>query len=106
MRLRTRTMLVALTVGVSTLAAGAAPASATQHVVLSQGHVDVLDVAYEDGQLEVVVHDETVEPGVERNPLDVTFVAKSQSRTTVPDDPAFAFLGAPGAPVWILPQIQ
>jgi surface-anchored protein len=24
----------------------------------------------------------------------------------VPDDPAFAFLGAPGDPVWVLPEIQ
>jgi surface-anchored protein len=74
-------------------------------VVLSSGHVDVFDVAYEDGALELHVHDETVEPGVEREPSDVVFEVLKGAKTTVPDDPNFAFfLGKPGAPVWVLPQ--
>jgi surface-anchored protein len=81
------------------------PASAaTGPVVLSSGHVDVFDVAYEDGALALHVHDETVEPGVEREPADVVFEVKKEARTSVPDDPSFAFLGKPGAPVWVLPQ--
>ncbi len=28
------------------------------------------------------------------------------ARTTLPADPAFAFLGAVGSPVYILPQVQ
>jgi surface-anchored protein len=62
----------------------AVPAQATDMVVLSAGHVDVVDLAYEDGVLEV----------------------KNAAKTTVPDNPAFGFLGAPGKPVWILPEIQ
>ena len=34
------------------------------------------------------------------------FVVKPQAKATVPSDPAFAFLGAAGSPVWILPQIE
>lgn len=80
--------------------------AATAPVVLDAGHVDVVDVAYEDGTLEIGVHDETVEPDVEREVGDVVLVVKSAARTTVPDNPAFGFLGTAGAPVWILPEIQ
>jgi surface-anchored protein len=84
----------------------AVPAQATDMVVLSAGHVDVVDLAYEDGVLEIGVHDETVEPDVEREVDDVIFLVKNAAKTTVPDNPAFGFLGAPGKPVWILPEIQ
>ncbi|GIE31913.1 hypothetical protein Ait01nite_049580 [Actinoplanes italicus] len=86
---------------------GAAPsAQATPVVVLSAGHVDIADVAYEDGALEIGVHDETVEPDVERDVDDVVFLVKNAAKTTVPDNPAFGFLGTAGKPVWILPEIQ
>jgi surface-anchored protein len=74
--------------------------------VLSRGHVDVVDVGYEDGRLALSVHDESVEPDVERDPSRVVFVVKSRAKTQVPDDPAFSFLGRPGAPVWVLPQVE
>ncbi|WP_162906983.1 choice-of-anchor M domain-containing protein [Allorhizocola rhizosphaerae] len=102
--MRTRSLLVALGTA-ATIAVGAAPAQAAP-VVLNQGHADVIGVAYEDGQLHVHVHDETVEPGVEREPCDVIIEVKSSAQLAVPDDPAYAFLGAPGAPVWILPQVE
>jgi surface-anchored protein len=82
------------------------PAAATPTVVLSQGHVDAVDVHYEDGELELHVHDETVDPSVERDPADVVFRVLPGAETTVPDDPAYSFLGSPGAPVWILPEAQ
>ncbi|MCO8277791.1 choice-of-anchor M domain-containing protein [Actinoplanes sp. TRM 88003] len=75
-------------------------------VVLSAGHVDVVDVAYEDGELGIGVHDETVEPDVERAVDDVVLLVKRAAKTIVPAAPAFGFLGSPGAPVWILPEIQ
>ncbi|HCT77458.1 MAG TPA: hypothetical protein DGT23_12865 [Micromonosporaceae bacterium] len=105
MSLRTRALLVAGSLCMATLFA-ATPAQAATPVVLSQGHVDVIGVAYEDGQLHVHVHDETVEPGVEREPCDVIFEVKSAARTTVPDDPAYAFLGNAGDSVWILPEVE
>lgn len=75
-------------------------------VVLSQGHVDPVDVGFEDGRLKISYHDATVEPDVERNPATVISVVQPQARTQVPDDPAFAFLGAPGADVWVLPEVE
>lgn len=81
-------------------------AQAAELTYLSVGHVDAVDVAYEDGSFELSVHDETVDPGVERDPASVVLVAKPESRLTVPDDPAFAFLGAPGADVWVLPEVE
>ncbi|MFJ8580972.1 choice-of-anchor M domain-containing protein [Micromonospora sp. NPDC093277] len=93
---------VAMTAGVL---AWAVPAQAST-VRLSQGHVDAVDVAFEDGQFAISVHDETVHPDVERDPADVVFVAKPQAAATVPDDARYAFLGRPGATVHILPEVQ
>lgn len=104
MLVRSRSVLVMGAVVGAALVASALPAAATEQVVLSTGHVDVLDVAYEDGEVEVVVHDETVEPGVERDTDDVLFQVNPEAETTVPDAPQFAFLGEAGDPVWILPQ--
>ncbi|GIE82011.1 hypothetical protein Aph02nite_79610 [Actinoplanes philippinensis] len=88
------------------LLGAAVPAQATDTVVLGAGHVDVVDLAYEDGVLEIGVHDETVEPDVEREVDDVVFLVKKAAKIAVPDDPAFGFLGSPGKPVWVLPEIQ
>jgi surface-anchored protein len=84
------------------------PSSATSSPVvkLMVGHVDAIDVAYEDGELELSVHDETVEPDIERDPAAVRFVALPESAVAVPEDPEYAFLGAPGETVWVLPEIQ
>lgn len=104
MRARLRVALVA---GVTTLSMAIAPAAqAAPLVVLDKGHVDVVDVAYEDGGLHLHIHDETVDPGVERDPADVLLRVLAPAKTTVPADPAFAFLGTPGSPVWILPQVE
>lgn len=102
MRKVVRSMLLPAVVALGL--AGAAPADASGLVVLSQGHVDVIGVAFEDGAFDVHVHDE--EADIEYAPHEVQIVAKSESRTTVPDDPAFAFLGDPGDPVWVLPELQ
>jgi surface-anchored protein len=91
---------------VGVLVATAAPAQAQGQVVISKGHVDVIGLAYEDGALDLHIHDESVEPGVEREPHEVRFQVPPGAGTTVPADPSYAFLGAAGAPVWILPQTQ
>lgn len=70
---------------------------------ISVGHVDVLDVDYASGALTVQLLDSA---GVERDPGSVELVVRSAARTTVPTNPAYGFLGAPGDPVWILPQTQ
>nr|WP_093620656.1 choice-of-anchor M domain-containing protein [Actinoplanes philippinensis] len=85
---------------------GPTPALAADQVVLSQGHTDAVDVRYEGGQLRLKVKDDTVSPAVVRDPADVTFQVLPAAETVVPDLPAFAFLGAPGSKIWMLPQVQ
>ncbi|WP_027661255.1 choice-of-anchor M domain-containing protein [Salinispora fenicalii] len=74
-------------------------------VRFSSGHIDLVDIAYEAGELELGVHDE--DNDVEYATDEVKIVVKQQAEVTVPNDPAFDFLGTPGvSTVWILPQIQ
>ncbi|WP_432970343.1 choice-of-anchor M domain-containing protein [Dactylosporangium sp. CA-233914] len=87
-------------------AAAAAPAQASPVTVISEGHVDAVDVGYEDGHLQIVIHDERTEPGAELDPARVVLVAKKESATQVPSDPAFGFLGSPGSTVYLLPETQ
>lgn len=105
---RTRTLASLIAGGV--LVAGsplaATPAAAADRTVLSRGHVDAVDVHYTDGQLQLKVHDGTVEPSVVRDPSDVTFQVLPGAASAVPDDPRYAFLGTPGAEIWVLPQTQ
>lgn len=92
---------LAVTVAVTTVAT---PARAADPVDLDHGHVDVFGVGYENGRLNLHVHDG--ETDTEYAPSAVRLIAKPAARTTVPDDPAFGFLGRPGDDVWILPQVQ
>ncbi|MCQ8835781.1 choice-of-anchor M domain-containing protein [Streptomyces malaysiensis] len=87
----------------ATLGLAAAPAHAAP-VTLSEGHVDVVDIAYEDGALGLGLHDETTDTPVERDPAEVTLHVKPEAETTVPSNAAFSFLGSPGDPAWVLPQ--
>jgi surface-anchored protein len=73
--------------------------------VFDEGHIDAIDIAYEDDRLELSVHDESVEPSVERDPAKTIFVVKSAAKVQVPDE-RFAFLGPVGSDVWILPEGQ
>lgn len=72
-------------------------------VVFSDIHADI-DVAFDEGDLELVVHDHTHD--VEYDPKDVILRVNGVAKTTVPTDPAYGFLGAAGASVWILPAVQ
>ncbi|NEA31986.1 choice-of-anchor M domain-containing protein [Streptomyces sp. SID13031] len=78
--------------------------AATPKVVLDQGHVDVVGIAFEDGAFNLHIHDE--EHGVEYAPSEVNLVAKPGSEIAVPADPQYSFLGTPGARAWVLPQVQ
>ncbi|WP_432941250.1 choice-of-anchor M domain-containing protein [Kribbella sp. CA-253562] len=82
----------------------AVPAQAAPRVVLDQGHVDVVGIAYEDGALDLHVHDDT--SGTEYSPSQVQLVAKPGAEIAVPADPAYRFLGAAGGRAWVLPQVQ
>ncbi|MDQ7810929.1 choice-of-anchor M domain-containing protein [Amycolatopsis sp. A133] len=106
--MRRRPALLACSAATAALFAGlvATPAHAASPVVLDHGHVDAVDVEYEDGALELHVHDESVEPSVEYDPREVVLKALPGARTTVPADASYRFLGPAGAPVSILPQTQ
>lgn len=83
------------------------PAPPSKHrTILNDVHTDVLDVRYLDGRLHLGTR--SGNPPYELHQAsDVLFQLKDidgMSRYTVPDDPAYAFLGAPGTPVWIAPQ--
>jgi len=73
---------------------------------ISSGHVDAIDVDWTGSALTLDLRDGTVTPSVDRAPADVVLNAVSASKTTVPSSSAYSFLGAPGDPVWILPQTQ
>ncbi|MDR7277539.1 choice-of-anchor M domain-containing protein [Catenuloplanes atrovinosus] len=104
--LRRRATAGAVVAGLLAGLVAAGPARAAGPVVLAQGHTDAIDVHYADGRLELRVNDDTVSPPVPRAVGDVTFQVLPGARTEVPDLPAFAFLGAPGTPIWMLPQVQ
>ncbi|SCF04707.1 surface-anchored protein [Micromonospora haikouensis] len=97
-------LLLASGVVTAALFAAAPPAQAAV-VTFNSGHLDLVDIAYEAGELEIGVHDE--DNDVEYAADEVKIVVKRQAKVTVPNDPAFGFLGTPGvAKVWILPEIQ
>jgi surface-anchored protein len=72
-------------------------------VTLETGEVDV-GVGYADGAWDLHAHDETTD--IEYEPGEVTLLAGPASQTTVPIDLQYSFLGSPGAPTWILPQVE
>jgi len=104
--MRLRLALLASCAATAALLAGVVPAQAATRVVLDKGHVDAVDVEYEGGALELIVHDDSVDPSVEYDPAEVLLKALPAARTTVPADPSYRFLGAAGAPVSILPEAQ
>jgi surface-anchored protein len=95
----TRTLLAAAGIAAAIMVGTAGTASAEP---ISTGHVDVVDVDYASGALTV----QALVNGVERDPATVELVVKNTAKTTVPNSSAYSFLGAPGDPVWILPQTQ
>ncbi|MGQ5265177.1 choice-of-anchor M domain-containing protein [Micromonospora sp. ZYX-F-536] len=101
--MRTRNRFLAGLLLTAALLAGTAAPVAAAPVVLSSGHVDVIDVDYAAGALTVNVLDGTGTTTVERNPADVLFRVPNTANITVPGGLAWSFLGA-GGQAWVLPQ--
>jgi surface-anchored protein len=76
----------------------------TAHAAISQGHVDALDIDWTGSALTLDIRDATVTPAVDRDPATTVLDAVSASKTTVPANAAYSFLGTAGSPIWILPQ--
>lgn len=100
---RTRSrFLTGLALAAALIAGTAIPAAAAP-IVLSSGHVDVIDVDYASGALTVNLLDDTVSPSVERNPADVVLRVPDTAKVTVPGGSAWSFLGD-GGEAWVLSQ--
>ena len=80
-------------------------AHAEAPVVIADGHVD-LGPRLVDGRWTLQIKDDTGDGPVWREPADVVLQVADAARASVPDDPAYAFLGTPGADIWVLPQVQ
>lgn len=76
--------------------------------VLNDGHVDLIAPRLHEGALRTEVKDGTAgaDAAVWRDPSEVVLHVVPAARNTVPNDPAYGFLGSPGAPVWLIPQTQ
>jgi len=83
-------------------ALGAAPALRAT-TVFTEGEIDV-GIGYEAGAWDLHIHDEAND--IEYEPGEGLFCVPASAARTVPADPAFAFLGAAGSTVYILPQIE
>ncbi|MBU8861538.1 MULTISPECIES: choice-of-anchor M domain-containing protein [unclassified Micromonospora] len=101
MRIRNR-LLGGLVLTAALLAGTTTPVAAAP-LVLTSGHVDVIDVDYAAGALTVAVLDGTGPTDVERNPADVLFRVPNTAKVSVPGGSAWAFLGT-GGQAWVLPQ--
>jgi surface-anchored protein len=83
----------------------------TEPAVLSAGHVDI-GPRFIDGEWTLLIHDDAARadpgaPSVWRYPDQTVLRVTDASQLTVPDDPAYEFLGAPaGSPVHVVPQTQ
>lgn len=76
-------------------------------LLIDVGHVDLIEARVNAGRLELAVKDDSRPGGaVFRNPADVQVRVKDRSRVSVPNNPAFGFLGAAGTQVYLLPQVQ
>jgi putative ABC transporter-associated repeat protein len=73
--------------------------------VIADGHVD-LGPRFVDGRWTVQIRDDSAIPPTWRTVSDVVLRAADTAKVEVPADPAYAFLGAPGTSVWLLPQVQ
>ncbi|THV29550.1 choice-of-anchor M domain-containing protein [Glycomyces paridis] len=104
--MRTLPKIAAAAAAAAAVLATAAPAAAQDArsplTVLSEGHTDVFGVAYEDGALDLHVHDE--ENDAEYAPSEVVLAVNPAAETTAPA--GYDFLDDGDADVWILPDTE
>jgi surface-anchored protein len=79
---------------------------ATGRAVLDTGHVDI-GPRLRDGRWSIQIHDDHAVPSVWREPADTVLHVRDTALLEIPDDPAYAFLGAePGERVHVVPQTE
>lgn len=76
-------------------------------IVLDRGHTDAVHMELDGDRLALKVREDiTGAPRTIREASEVAFQVTDAAQVQVPDDPAFAFLGAPGATIWLIPEVQ
>lgn len=70
--------------------------------VVSRGHYDAPAFELDDDELELLIEDE--DRGKEYDADEIIFRVRNVGKIQVPADPNFAFLGAAGSDLWVLPQ--
>lgn len=81
-------------------------AQGTGRVVLDDGHID-FGPTLNTGEWAVQIHDDTSAPSYWRMPADVVAKVNDAAKLTIPDDPAYAFLGLEaGGEAWVIPQVR
>ncbi len=87
--------------------ADADPPAGRARTVLNDVHTDTIDVRFQDGQLGLQTRIGNA-PYSYAAASEVIFQLKDipEAAIAVPDDPAFAFLGQPGDPLWLAPEVQ
>lgn len=75
--------------------------------VFSEGHIDLNVLRRDDVDLGWFVEDETVDPSVWRDIGDVVIVVGDDALQSLPEDPAYDFIGAEaGAQVYVLDMVE
>jgi surface-anchored protein len=80
------------------------PKAVPTYTLLDHGDVEGVGFSFLNGKLGLFIYD--VLHGVEYDPSAAIVRVLDAARTVVPANASYAFLGAPGAPVWLLPQSQ
>jgi surface-anchored protein len=99
-RLSLRSTVVTAVAGLAVLVPGAAPALADPAPADVNG-ADLVALSLDSGELRMDYRDRAAGAGAGADPGTLRFTAQD-GPVGVPDDPAFAFLGEPGTPVWTL----
>ncbi|MBM9469336.1 choice-of-anchor M domain-containing protein [Nakamurella leprariae] len=84
---------------------GPPPPSQTRTVVAGV-HTDLVAAFVDDGVLTLGSMADLPGGQARVDPDSAVFNVESALASTVPADPAYGFLGAAGAPVWVAPQVQ
>ena len=74
--------------------------------ILNDGHVDIASLIEADALVTKVKDTSEGSQPVWREPEQTVLQLLPESKTVVPSDPAFGFLGEPGSPVWQVTQTQ
>lgn len=73
-------------------------------VILNDGHIDIATTLEGDRLVTSVKDTTTSTTPTWRRPAETVLQVLPEARTSVPGDPSYSFLGAPGAPLWQLSQ--